>query len=769
MVFLLSLAMLVGACGGGGSTTCEFPTPKSCDGKCAECCSDTDCGTNGTCSNGVCQCKTGFEQKCSADLMCVQCCETSQCSDAACPGKVTCDKGKCKNLGIIEDGDCFNDPTGCCPGLSCDVFTNTCQPECKGDADCQKLDVPFADDMSCKNGVCDFAHCTKDANCAGGKVCYNGNCVTIPGCDDLGSCQIVPATAVTQQNTKVKLAASAYFKSGALAPGVGFSWQSNDTNIAAISATGEVTGGANSGVAEIKATISGCSITCTASVRNYGAVTSGSRVVVLSELEQTPIEGATVVAGSETVTTNQNGEALLTTDLSTTAADVSIFHPQYHYLTLRGVNTKDVLAALGKLYQYDFSKNPPQEVAGGIRGKFDYGQVLCHETGSCDVTFGLGGLSIPGNLVNLNFDLLIGGMVKSKIDLGSQKYEVALPAGLTVGVSNLEGKAYYTPTGIPGKRAAWGIGGRLVLSDLFGILSPVISGGEIEVGKILVALLPKFANFYTSIIPNLDIVPKPMVTDVNDINDNDKTDDLVPDYDNFPNHGMKLTIRTDQTMTFKIGTLPSKPAGGFWYDGVIVLAGVIAKDQGLIPLGLSAGVDVKDKEAPDGKIDDITLNCADVAGRIPEDQIKRVVVVLALNMSGLMGDNNEGLSLGGVVKFVDEFKGTHEISGFITPPASATYNATERKLTVSGIPSGVTVNQVIFTGNNDANWSVMGVFGDGDYTLPAAPQSGDRAKNAKFISMKLNTVDYQGLLKFDENNLTRMIELVDSFSFFEIK
>ncbi len=245
-------------------------------------------------------------------------------------------------------------------------------------------------------------------------------------------------------------------------------------------------------------------------------------------------------------------------------------------------------------------------------------------------------------------------------------------------------------------------------------------------------------------------------------------DDLVPHHDNFPRKDMALTVKTNQTMTFKIGTLPAKPGGGFWYDGVIVLAGVIAKDAGLIPLGISAGVDAPTKQdTPDGHIDDITLNCADVAGRIPEDQIKRVVVILALNMGGL-GGSGEGLALAGAVNFPDEFSGTYTISSFLTPPASATYNAAERKLTVSGVPAGTTLNQVIFTGENESNWNVMGIFTDGDYTLPAAPASGDRAKKAKFISMKLTGVDYQGLLKFDENNMGRLVELVESFCFFEV-
>ncbi|RLB52582.1 MAG: hypothetical protein DRI34_14500, partial [Deltaproteobacteria bacterium] len=741
------------------------------DGSCAECCSDTDCG-DGTCNAGVCQCPSGQEMKCAAGQMCVECCATSDCDDSVCPGQVSCDNGTCEALGFAQGEDCSKDATACCSGLSCDVFTNTCQPECDGDAFCQALDMPFAGDLKCSNGVCDFDHCLKDTNCSPGMVCYNGDCVTIPSCDDIDSCQIVPAATVTQQGTAVQLAASAYFASGALAPGVTFEWASDDQTIAAVDVDGLVSGGASTGSATITATVAGgCSVSCTATVRNYGGVTQGSRVVVLSELEQTPIEGATVEAGGESVQTDANGVANLTADLSATAADVTIWHPQYHYLTMRGVGVNDVIAHLGKLYQFDFSSNPPKQVAGGIKGKFDFSRIPCEPGKACDVSFGLGGLSIPGNLVNLNFDLLIGGMINTEIDIGGKQI-VPLPAGLVLCLNAQCFKENFTPTGIPGKRAAWGLGGKLDLSELIEILGPVITGGgdDIDIGPILVALLPMFANFYTAIEPNITVDPIDMIVDVNDINGNDETTDLVPDYDNFPAHDMTLKVKMDQTMTFNVGALPANPAGGYWYDGVIILAGVIAKDVGLIPLGISAGLDAETKEdTPDGQISPITINCADVAGRIPESQVQRVVVAMALNISALAGGGDQPFALAGLVIPVAEFTGTHTLDGFLLPPTSVTYDAGARSLTVSGVPAGTTYNQVIFDGEDGANWNVVGVFGDETFTLPAAPAAGDRAGSASFISIKLRDgLDYQGLLHFDEDNMGRLVELVDSFSFYEV-
>jgi Big-like domain-containing protein len=763
------------ACGGGGTPTCAWPLPQDCDGTCAECCSDDDCEGDATCSSGACQCPSGFDMSCEGEgLFCVACCEDTDCDDAACPGQVICDEGECETLSLAAGEDCSKDASACCPGLACDVFTNTCVTECAADAECHALDMAFSDDLSCKNGVCDFDHCRKDADCAGGKVCFDGDCVTIPDCSDIASCRVVPGSAVTQENSTVQLAASAYFQSGALAPGVTFTWASDATDSAAVGATGLVTGGAVTGDAVITATVGGgCTTTCTAAVSNYGAVEAEhTRVIVVSELEGTPVEGAVVTIGAEApVTTGANGVADVAVNLETTPADIDVFHAEYNYLSIRNANQRNMIVHLGKLYHLDFTANPPVEVAGGIKGVFDFTRIPCEEGNTCDVLFGLGGLSIPGNLVNLNFDLLIGGMIKTEIQLGGATEVLGLPSGLTLCLNATCFKEYFKPTGIPGNRAAWGLGGKMNLADLIDVLGPVISGGDdIDFGSILVSLLPEFAKFYTAIVPNLDIDPIAKVVDVDDIDDDGHVDDYVPDYDNlagFPLQDMTLKVAMDQTMTFTIGTMPANPAGGWWYDGVIVLGGVIAKDVGLIPLGISAGLDAETKEdSPDGQIGDISLNVSDVAGRIPEGQVQRVVIALALNMGGLIGGEG-GLSMGGRVMFVDDFTGTHNLSGFLTPPTTATYAG--RALTVAGVPAEATYQQVIFTGSNESNWNVIGVFGDETYTLPDAPAQGDRSAGANFISIKLKDgLTYQDLLNFDEDNMGKLVELVESFCFHEV-
>jgi len=746
LFIILPLCVVVGAslgvvyCGDdtGG---CKAPLIECNDGLCHECCIDDDClGSDAMadCSEEYIICNDDYECEC----VCYQ-----------------------------DGEDCSRDPEACCDGLACDIFTNTCMTECTGDSDCtSRTEIAFSGDLKCKNGVCDFDHCSKNADCAGGKVCYDGNCVTIPDCSEITECVVLPSSAVTKQGTTAQLSATPYLQSGAVAPGMEFTWSSGDDTVASVAA-GLVTGGTVSGTATITATVGGCSTTCTADVTNYGAVTAGTtRVVAVDELENTPIEGATVVVGAETpVTTNAQGEAIVNIELASgNAADITISKADYNYVTMLGVEKNDVIAHMGKLHHLDFTKDPPEGQAGGIKGAFDFGMIRCEPPlKTCDVSFGLGGLSIPGNLVNLNFDLLIGGMIKTEIELGGSKEVIPLPSGLVLCLNQTCFKEFFTPTGIPGNRVAWGLGGKLDLADLIDKLGPIISGGgdDIDIGSLVAGLLPLFANFYTAMVPNIDVDPRPMVEDINDIDDDEGTTH-VPDYDNFPGRNMTLRIKMDQTMTFNA---PSIPVGT--YDGVIVIGGIIVRGAGLVPLGLSAGLDSLDAEdTPDGTIDDpIVMNVADVAGRIPEGQYQRVIIALAMNVAGLAGDTGTPTAIGGQVLFVDSFSGTHNLPAFMEP-AKATYAPDSGLLKVVETGTGHDYFQAIFTSDaDDKNWHIVGDFAAGDYTLPTDPDPADpRNHGASFIKIDLESGDYQSLVEFNDANMGNLVELVANFCFLDV-
>ncbi len=719
--------------GDGGELCPDQSRPYRCpDGQCYECCSHVDCGVG---------------QICTEDRECVS------------------EEGQ-------EGDDCSGDPGICHEGLCCDIFTGTCLAGCSVDADCAALhpDVEFNDDLECREPCCDFAHCNKDDDCTPGTVCFDSDCVTRPDCDDVDFCKLTPHSAFTQEGTTARFGASAYMHSGALAPGMGFSWTSDAPGVASVGPEGLVTGGGETGNAIITASVEGCSISCAATVTNFAAVGSGTRVVVVDSLAGSFVEGASVVVGGEgPVFTDANGVAEFTAELSgANPLDVTVSKLDYNYVTLRSVESNDVIVDTGRLHHLDFEHYPPTQVAGGIRGSFDYNLIPCEEGHGCEVSVGLAGFSAPGNLVNLNFDLLIGGGIKTLVELGDISDEVAMPAGISFCLNETCFKEFYSPTGVPGTRVAWGLGGKLDLNVLVDKLAPIISGGEdVDVPALIVDLLPLFSGFRSAMVPNVDVVPIDKVEDVDDIDD-DETTTHVPDYADFPEVDMTLKVAMDEEM---ILTPPLLPVGT--YDGVLVVAGVLVRGAGLVPLGIGVGLDSTGQDdPPDGRIDDpIVVKVSSVAGRIPEDRIQRVVVAVAMNIESLARGEGQPLMVAGQVKLVSEFEGIHGLGGFLTP-AQGTYDPATRRLEVTEVPAGIDYAQVIFAGDRDVNWHVLGEWTAGDYYLPAPPPAGDRSARAYFVGIKLNDrfgdITFQDLPAFNDTNMSDLVDLVESFCYTDV-
>jgi hypothetical protein len=596
-------------------------------------------------------------------------------------------------------------------------------------------------------------------------VCFNGDCVTIPDCTELRDCVILPENAFTQQGTTARFAATTYLYSGSMAPGFTFEWSSSDPAVAAVDSTGLVTGGANTGSVTITATVSGCpTVSCTASVTNYGSAMH-TRVVVVDELEYTPIQGATVAVGTETpVTTDQHGVAEIATIIdAANPADITVSHREYHYVTLRGVEEFDVLVPLRKLYHLDFNFDPPARITHGRKVTLNFDMIQCEPPlNTCDVSYGLAGISIPGSLSNMSFDTIIGDTIMTTVELGGSKEEIPLPAGLTLCLNQTCFKEFCYALGIPGNRVVWALGGKMDLADLIDKLGPAISGGEdVDIGQLIAGLMPLFANFYTAMVPNVEIGQIRYVPDVNDIDGNPDTPE-VPDWDSLQALELTLKVKMDQTVTFQA---PELPVGT--YDGVILIGGVVVNGAGFVPLGLTAGLDSLDaEEVPDGIIENpIELNIAEVAGRVPEDQVQRLVIALALNLSSLEGETS---CIAGQIIPLDQFSGTHTLAPFMLP-AEVSYDLLNRELAVTQLPVGMDYSQITLIGELDTFWNVLGQWAPGTYSLPIPPPEGDRSDRADFYNIDLiDGVTYQDLLEFNDATLGDLVELVEAFSMIEV-
>jgi hypothetical protein len=644
------------------------------------------------------------------------------------------------------------------------VFTNTCADVCSADTDCatSHADFDFAADLQCQNnGTCDFQHCAGDANCRPGTVCYEGDCVSPADCSQVTSCSVVPASVVTQQGTQVSLSATAFLTSSALAPGASFTWASDDDTIASV-AGGSVTGGASTGNTLITAKVAGCdAIACSADVRNYGAVAAGARVVVIDELTGAPMEGVTVdIEGVGSVDTDATGVATFAAaDLTAASATVTISAANIGYVSFLAADSNDLIAHVGVL--------PDPTKAGGYRGQFDFSKVICEPGKPCEVKLGFTGASIPGKLFNLNLDSLIGERILTHFELGGTSEDIGLPGGLVLGLNDTWFRQSYEATGTAGTRVAWGLGGKLNLADLTEPLGMLFADEDHALSVILSLMLPLVSELFTSLVPNVDIVPRAKVADVDDINGDGDTTDLVPDFANFPalpGGDMVFKVPMDQTMAITVPALPSDGAGGFLFDGVIVLAGVLVRDAGLVPLGLSAGLDAGSPDGPpDGQIADITLSTSDVAGRLPEGSYRRFVIAVALNIAKLRDpDNTDPTVIAGQVRFVDSFDGSLTLNGPMSP-AVFTYYPLSRQVDLTDLPAGADT-VVLLASSAAGTWQIFHPAVTGLIDLPAAPAAGDRSDRLNLAALKFaGAMTYSDLIAFNDTNLDDLVSLVSEF------
>ncbi|MBW2703285.1 MAG: Ig-like domain-containing protein [Deltaproteobacteria bacterium] len=785
----------------GGDEDCD-PGEHCCsDGACKACCTDIDCDdgidcTVDSCSSAtfICEseaddnlCPTGTAcepseggcvfvvcdideecrpgEHCCSNRTCRLCCYDNHCAmDEICN-----EEYECESICLTETEDCSWDLQDCCEGLVCDQFTFSCMLACLADGDCHaRTDVDFAEDLSCNDGICDFDHCSNDSPCTLGRVCFLGNCISAPTCGDVASCQVTPTSGLTRQGTTARFAAIAFTPNDTIAPGAIFEWSTSDSNVASVDAQGLVTGGVQAGTATITATVASCPTTCEVTVYNQDQATTGqTRVAVVGADDAMPIQGAVVTLhGSPAIeeTTDLTGVATFGgIELGpTNPGSITVTHADHSYLTLDGVESNDILAALAPW------RDPSQ--ASGVQTTLDFSHISCEPGHTCEASVGYGGISLPADPYLLNLDLVAGEAIKTTIQFGGSEEEINLPANLVMSLNQTTFKQDCMATGEPGNRVFWALGKKLDLSEVINVLGPFISAHtpEDDGAPALAALLNIVNQGYTAIEPGVEISSTARLTDVDDINGNGRTDDLIPDYDlyaSMPGGHVSLNVKRDNVMTFSVPPLPANVDDYYYFDGVLIVAGVQVPGLGLVPLGVNFGADASQiDEPPDGQVDDIVVHVSPVAGRLPEASIRSFVLALAVRMKSASQPGWE--AVGGQVYFVDTFSGTFPLAAFM-PPAAIVYDSAARRADVSGLPAGADLIQLVFSRPDAKSWRVLIPGSGGDafgYDLPEPPAAGDRADSASVMVIKLaNGVDYQDLVTFNDSNLGDLFGLVAEF------
>jgi len=324
-------------------------------------------------------------------------------------------------------------------------------------------------------------------------------------------------------------------------------------------------------------------------------------------------------------------------------------------------------------------------------------------------------------VTDLDLDTLIGKQVNTRVELADQSAELPLPEGIVLGLSETMFRGDYVINATPGTRTLWGLGGNADLSAITRALGPALTGGsssDINIGGVLAALLPLIGKLQSGVVSGVQAAPS--ATQSIDL----KLNTL-------------LRLKTE-------ARLPAMPSGsavaGATFEGAIVLGAGVAPGQGIVPLGLTAGVDLEGG-TPDssgnptgnGRIDPLETGAEE----------GRVSLRMAPLHSGLETGKYMALALAASFTGLASSDSPTLLSGLVAYPSSVTYGDTATQLAFPGeflgIPSqaGLTERTFVTAPVSGASFYKLdvGSVSEGQWTvyfdgstpveIPAAPAGFD--------------------------------------------
>ncbi|MBL8916264.1 MAG: hypothetical protein JNM17_36525 [Archangium sp.] len=665
-------------------------------------------------------------------------------------------------------GDCVDDTD--CPDSTyffCNTQTSKCEPSCRTAAQCNTRPMEYTLDFcqgslgcQCDEGKCVGSLCSADSDC-GSQVCRNGACVAPPAMTTATKCAITPDVVVVAAGQKVKFWVSAW--DSANNPVVikdGATWTTQGTALTGTAPAGnsaEFTAG-TAAVAlgdAVQAAFGGT--TCRAKAIVVAAPAMGSIAVsVVDELSGRPVVGAKVVLSSSTgaiiqqmamdsVDTATDGTAVLSTTGLTGNPTVSVFHPDFSYVTVANYT------GTSRILSFALRRNA-LDTYGGYKGGFT------NVPATSNVHAALAGMSLAGSITNLNITQLLGPSVPTDIVIGSaiNQMDVPIPAGAFLGFGDQQiknnvagqglngvcGTTLSDPSSPPdeakisagtcGTRAAWALAGDVPLGDL-----PIdaVAGGldNINIGMLLGRIVPIFKKFNSSIVRDVPftLLPTPGAATGN------------PDYSNQMHYTTANHDFTQIPLAFNFVTkLPELPRfKGTYVDGVAIIGGASAPGRGVIPLGIGVGVNTNPVDAQVDALAPLSVGQIGVRMAPTHHGIEGAhygLLMAAISAAGL-NDASAGIGASALFprlpgnKLVFDPAGATpvDVSGQTFPvfPEGAKFNFTNtmdgtlagRSFRIPAAVAGVNVVRVSFSDDLETRWDVLVDAMTPTFTLPVPP------------------------------------------------
>ncbi|MFP5450385.1 MAG: hypothetical protein ACLGG9_01405, partial [Thermoleophilia bacterium] len=227
------------------------------------------------------------------------------------------------------------------------------------------------------------------------------------------------------------------------------------------------------------------------------------------------------------------------------------------------------------------------------------------------------------------------------------------------------------------------------------------------------------------------------------------------------------------------------------FEGAVVLGGALHGSQGLVPLGITAGLDADG----DGKVDadgEAGTTAGNLALRVAPlhsgmETSRYAALALAASFGGLVsGEDTEGpgLVLSGAVAFPESLSYNASTAAplafptFLTVPTDPAING--QTLTTTAV-DGASFHRLSIGSVESGEWLVYFPAGKTSVELPVPPEGfdnrltkldGDELPEALLHSIRVGAngaLTYDQVVAFDAANLDDLSARIDSFSVIEIE
>jgi len=569
--------------------------------------------------------------------------------------------------------------------------------------------------LTCDEGLCRALLCAEDADCAATEQCLEGSCAPKLTAASVASCLVLPARASLRSDLPASFTVFTRDTNGVGLPYRGeVTWSSEGpTGAAGLSSDGTsatLTPNAFDGTLELHARIG--AVECEAAqVESYEGPAEGKlRVVVVDSMSARPVPGVRVLAKTATfegsADTDARGVAKIDVPQGLERYDLHAFARLHSWVSYASIRARDVVVHVKpRPFRNGFT--------GGMQAADFEGLAAVGESAH----FALFGSSIPPNLLDLQTATFFGDLHSTHVRLGETEADLLMPSGAVFGIDDVMFRDWFDIYAPPGVRTAWGLGGNASFSGLFSALAPLLLGdGRVDTGELLARILPLVNGLQHGLAAGRRT---PL------------TSDLDP-----------IDLRLDTPLRLKVrASIPALPtyrrgANEHRTEGAFLVAVADQPSQGLVPLGLTAGLDGDDA---DGLLDatdpglpagTLPLRLAPRRHGLEAAQVQLVTVAVSFSRLGLGGDRDPDAPLvfSALVQPLDGLRAGDGLDvaiqgNFLEIPNDAAL--TNRSFTRTRPVTGAHVTRLDVGDAWKGEWSVWLADDVNDWAFPVPPEGFD--------------------------------------------